>query len=96
VQAVLQAEGTTARDLIRSQRLELARARLESPDWSDVTVADVASACGLSSHSLFAAAFRARYGTTPSSVRRAAAEPQTAAERVRSHSQRRLQESPRR
>ena len=80
VQGVLQASGTTARDLIRGQRLELARARLESPDWSDVTVADIASSCGLSSHSLFTAAFRARYGTTPSATRRAAADTVGAAE----------------
>jgi AraC-like DNA-binding protein len=78
VQASLQASGATARDLIRSQRLELARARLTSRDWTDVTVADIASSCGLSSHSLFTAAFRARYGTTPSAARRAAAAVETA------------------
>jgi AraC-like DNA-binding protein len=71
VQAVLQSSGTTARDLIRDQRLELAKARLLSPGWADVTVADIASASGLSSHSLFTAAFRAKYGTTPTAARRA-------------------------
>jgi AraC-like DNA-binding protein len=70
---VLQSSGTTARDLIRDQRLELARARLVSPGWADVTVADIASACGMSSHSLFTAAYRAKYGMTPSAARRAAA-----------------------
>ncbi|NAZ85255.1 helix-turn-helix transcriptional regulator [Kineococcus indalonis] len=48
VQAVLQEGGTTCRDLIRTQRLE--RARLLSPQWSDVTIADTASASGFAAH----------------------------------------------
>ncbi|MCZ2828883.1 helix-turn-helix transcriptional regulator [Modestobacter sp. VKM Ac-2986] len=69
VQGVLQASGTTARDLIRSQRLELARTRLASRRWADVTVADIAAASGFSTHSAFSTAFRAEFGTTPSAVR---------------------------
>jgi AraC-like DNA-binding protein len=69
VQAVLQASGTTARDLIRSQRLELARSRLADRRWAGVTVADIASASGFSTHSSFSTAFRAEFGTTPSAAR---------------------------
>lgn len=72
VQGVLQAEDTTARDLIRSQRLELARTRLASRQWAEVTVADIASASGFSTHSMFSTAFRAEFGLTPSAVRAAA------------------------
>ena len=72
VQGVLQASGTTARDLIRSQRLELARTRLGSRQWAEVTVADIASASGFSTHSMFSTAFRAEFGVTPSAVRAAA------------------------
>ncbi|MFD0485553.1 AraC family transcriptional regulator [Kineococcus sp. GCM10028916] len=80
VQGVLQAEGTTCRDLIRTQRLELARARLRNPQWSDVTVADIASACGFSTHSSFATSFRAEFGTTPTALRQDAATPLAAAQ----------------
>jgi AraC-like DNA-binding protein len=69
VQGVLQASGTTARDLIRTQRLELARTRLASRQWADVTVADIASASGFSTHSMFSTAYRAEFGTTPSADR---------------------------
>jgi AraC-like DNA-binding protein len=69
VQGVLQAAGTTARDLIRTQRLELARARLASAQWADVTVADIASASGFSTHSMFSTSFRAEFGLTPSAAR---------------------------
>jgi AraC-like DNA-binding protein len=69
VQGVLQASGTTARDLIRTQRLELARTRLRSRQWADVTVADIAAASGFSTHSMFSTAFRAEFGTTPSAAR---------------------------
>ena len=73
VQGVLQASGTTARDLIRTQRLELARTRLASRQWADVSVADIAAASGSSTHSMFSTAFRAEYGTTPSALRPAPA-----------------------
>ena len=71
VQGVLQAGGTTARELIRSQRLELARTRLASRQWAEVTVADIASASGFSTHSMFSTAFRTEFGLTPSAVRAA-------------------------
>ncbi|MGI3781149.1 MAG: AraC family transcriptional regulator [Janthinobacterium lividum] len=69
IQGVLQAEETTTRDLIRSQRLELARSRLSSRQWAEVTVADIASASGFSTHSMFSSAFRAEFGRTPSAIR---------------------------
>jgi AraC-like DNA-binding protein len=75
VQAVLHAGGTTCRDLVRTERLHLARARLQDRHWSDVTIADIASASGFSTHSSFATAFRAEFGTTPRALRREAAAP---------------------
>ena len=42
LQDVLQAAGTTARDLIRAERLRLARARLTAPGWDDRWIARIA------------------------------------------------------
>jgi len=66
---VLQASGTTARDLVRSQRREPARTRLADRGWADVTVADTASASGSSTRSAFSSAFRAEFGLPPSAAR---------------------------
>jgi AraC-like DNA-binding protein len=85
VQAVLHAGGTTCRDLVRTERLHLARTRLQDRHWSDVTVADIASASGFSAHSSFTTAFRAEFGTTPTALRRdAAAQPAATTARRRS------------
>jgi AraC-like DNA-binding protein len=69
VQQVLQAAGTTARDLIRSERLRLARARLGGGAWGAMSIAQIAASCGFSSHSAFSTAFRAEFGMTPSEAR---------------------------
>lgn len=70
VQAVLAREGTTATELIRCERLDLARARLGSPTFAAQSIADVAASVGFSSPSAFSSAFRLRFGTSPSEARR--------------------------
>jgi AraC-like DNA-binding protein len=69
IQATLQDAGTTMRDLIRSERLLLARARLTSRGWAAASVSEIAAASGFSSHSLFSTAFRAEFGETPTTAR---------------------------
>ncbi|WP_089104531.1 helix-turn-helix transcriptional regulator [Streptomyces hyaluromycini] len=70
VQQVLQDAGTTARDLIRRERLNAARERLAGPGWASYSIAQIAHSCGFGSHASFATAFRAEFGTTPSEARR--------------------------
>lgn len=72
VQQVLQAAGTTARDLVRRERLNVARTRLASASWSTYSIAEIAHASGFGSHASFATAFRAEFGTTPREARAAA------------------------
>ena len=67
VQQILQAAGTTVRDLIRHERLQLARVRLAHAGNSSIS--QIARACGFSSHSTFATAFRKEFGVTPSDAR---------------------------
>ena len=70
IQQVLQAAGTTARALIRHERLQLARARLVSPTWALSTIAQISHSSGFSSHATFATAFRKEFGMTPTEARR--------------------------
>lgn len=72
VQVALQRAGTTPRDLIREERLRLARARLSSPAHRNATIAEVAHHSGFSSLSAFNSAFRAQYGVRPRELRGAA------------------------
>ena len=69
IQAALASHGTTATELIRTERLELARARLMSPGFADHNVAAVGASVGFGSASAFAAAFRKHFGVTPRDVR---------------------------
>ncbi|GLY05474.1 AraC family transcriptional regulator [Actinoplanes sp. NBRC 101535] len=69
LQDVLQAAGTTSRDLIRSERLRLARTRLASPAWDTRSIAQVAYASGFASHASFATAYRREFGVTPRETR---------------------------
>lgn len=69
IQAVLARHGTTATDLIRTERLELARTRLTSPAFARHNVAAVGASVGFGSPSAFAAAFRRHFGATPRDVR---------------------------
>ncbi|WP_405974998.1 AraC family transcriptional regulator [Streptomyces sp. NBC_00988] len=70
VQQVLQAAGTTSRDLIRRERLNVARTRLASASWTTYSIAEIAHASGFGSHASFATAFRAEFGLTPREARR--------------------------
>lgn len=69
IQEVLKAADTTSRDLIRSERLRLARDRLASASWAGSSVARIAYSCGFGSHASFTTAFRREFGMTPSEAR---------------------------
>lgn len=60
----------TASELVRQERLELARLRLGSDDFRDQSIADVAVSVGFQSPSAFSAAFRRHFGVTPREFRR--------------------------
>jgi len=72
VQQVLQASNTTARALIRHERLQLALSRLTSPAWAHSTIAHISHSSGFNSHATFATAFRKEFGMTPREARRRA------------------------
>lgn len=72
VQQVLQAAGTTSRELIRRERLNIARARLAGASWAAYSIGEIAHSCGFGSHASFATAFRAEFGMTPSQARHGA------------------------
>lgn len=63
-----QAEGATPQEYARRQRMERARELLER---SDLSLAEVARACGFKRQGSFSEAFRARYGCTPRAFRAA-------------------------
>jgi AraC-like DNA-binding protein len=69
VQLVLQRAGTTPSELIREERLRLARERLTNPVYRDLTIGSLAGLCGFSSNRAFSTAFRQRYGMTPREFR---------------------------
>lgn len=70
VQQVLQAANTTSRDLIRRERLNVARSRLAGASWAAYSIAEIAHSCGFGSHASFATAFRSEFGMTPREARR--------------------------
>lgn len=69
IQLALQAAGTTPRRLIKEERLELARTRLQSPAYRSRSITDLARQLGFSSASAFSSAFRHRYGVRPRDLR---------------------------
>lgn len=69
VQKVLQEADTTAHDLIRRERLSLARTHLVGTSWSMYSIAQIAHSCGFGSHAFFATAFREEFGMTPREAR---------------------------
>ena len=69
LQERLSREGSSPAALIREARLELAAQRLTHPDWRRSTVTAVAYASGFGSVTAFNAAFRERFGRTPSEHR---------------------------
>ena len=69
IQAQLQRVGTTPSDLIREERLVLARLRLQDPQWRRQTVSQVAYSSGFGDLSTFSNAYRRRFGERPSDTR---------------------------
>jgi AraC-like DNA-binding protein len=70
IQDVLQAADTTSRDLIRAERLHLARTRLASANWAGHSIAQITYSCGFGSHASFSTAFRQEFGMTPRDARK--------------------------
>lgn len=75
IQSVLQRAGTTPRELIRTERLQLARTRLRAPAYRQVSIARIGLDLGFGSASGFTKAFRQQFGVTPGSVRADAGDP---------------------
>lgn len=71
IQEVLKAANTTSRDLIRRERLHLARTRLASASWAGHSISQITYSCGFGSHASFSTAFRQEFGMTPRDARRA-------------------------
>jgi AraC-like DNA-binding protein len=69
VQAILREEGPTPRELIRRERLALARQRLRSAEYATCSIGTIAFSCGFGSHSEFSSAFRAEVGVSPRELR---------------------------
>jgi len=69
IQQIMREAGTTPRELIRHERLRLARSRLSSPRWATRSIGQIAQACGFGSQAVFATAFRQLYAMTPSEAR---------------------------
>ena len=63
-------EGTTFSDFVRYRRLERARRRLIDPAQAHLAIGAVAFESGFGDLSYFNRCFRARYGSTPSDLRR--------------------------
>lgn len=69
IQAQLQRVATTPSDLIREERLSLARLRLQDPAWTQQTITQVAFSSGFSDLSTFSNAYRREFGERPSDTR---------------------------
>ena len=69
IQAHLQRAGTTPSDLIRDERLALARLRLQDPAWRRHSITQVAYSSGFSDLSTFSNAYRRQFGERPSDAR---------------------------
>lgn len=69
IQLALQQAGTTPRDLIREQRLLLARVLLTSTAYRRTSITELAHRSGFSSASTFSTAFRNRFGVAPRDLR---------------------------
>lgn len=69
VQMLFRDEGTTVRDFLRRQRLELARQALSSVTDSDRTVTEIAYRCGFSSSAHFSTTFKQAYDSSPRAYR---------------------------
>lgn len=71
IQTQLQRADTTPSELIREERLSLARLRLQDPAWHRQSVTQVAYASGFGDLSTFSNAYRRHFGERPSDTRSA-------------------------
>lgn len=69
IQLAFSNAGTTPSDVIREERLRLARDRLRSPAYQHRSITDIASDLGFGSVSSFSKAFRRRFDATPGQLR---------------------------
>ncbi|WP_081879787.1 AraC family transcriptional regulator [Nocardia sp. NRRL WC-3656] len=69
IQLAFKHAGTTPRDVIREERLQMARSRLLDPRYRHVSISTIAVDLGFSSLSAFSKVFRSRFNATPSDVR---------------------------
>lgn len=71
VQLALQQAGTTPRELIKEERLQVAYSRLRNPAYRDWSIASIAIGLGFGSASAFSTAFRQRFAASPRDIRHA-------------------------
>ncbi|WP_243659151.1 helix-turn-helix transcriptional regulator [Tamaricihabitans halophyticus] len=69
IQLALQHAGTTPSELIKDERLKLARYRLESPTYQHMSITEIGYGLGFCSPSAFSTAFKQHFGVRPSSIR---------------------------
>lgn len=69
VQAQLHLHGTTPSDLIREERLKLARARLKDPGSCGLSIGQIATASGFRDLGTFSNSYQRQYGERPSATR---------------------------
>ncbi|MFF3570363.1 AraC family transcriptional regulator [Nocardia jiangxiensis] len=69
IQLTLQRAGTTPRELIREERLQLAYVRLQDPAYRNRSISALAADLGFGSASAFSTAFRGRFGASPRDMR---------------------------
>jgi AraC-like DNA-binding protein len=69
IRGLFEEAGTTFTDFVRQQRLAKVHRMICDIRYVDKSISTIAFACGFGDLSYFNRAFRARYGTTPSTVR---------------------------
>lgn len=69
IQNQLQRVGTTPSDLIREERLALARLRLQDPGWRTQSITQIAYSSGFGDLSTFSNAYHRSFGERPSDTR---------------------------
>ncbi|MEZ5606575.1 MAG: AraC family transcriptional regulator [Burkholderiaceae bacterium] len=69
LQRLLAGEGASFQDLLRTTRLQAARAMLQEPRNAQRSISAIAHACGFSEASALNRAFRQHYGMTPGQAR---------------------------
>lgn len=69
IQNQLQRVGTTPSDLIREERLALARLRLQDPGWRAQSITQIAFSSGFGDLSTFSNAYHRSFGERPSDTR---------------------------